>query len=292
MKTIKRLFNWRNCAIAIATLFICIACATSKPEASISDRTAVEHQNDKPVPSELASSEPSVPVVGTTVEYATVDGETVTGYLVQPENAEEPLPAIIAIHEWWGLNENIEAMARKIAGEGYTVLAVDLYNGGTAETPENARQVMQSVMDNPQPARDNLQQAYDYLVNEQNAPKVGTIGWCFGGAWSLQTALMLPETIDATVIYYGQLVTEAEELATLEMPILGIFGAEDSLIPVTQVREFEETLADLGKNAEIIVYEDAGHAFANPSGDRYVPETAMAAWEKTKAFFAEYLKSE
>ncbi len=292
MKTIQQLLNWRNCAIAIATLFLCIACATANPEASISDRTAIEHQNDKPVASEIASSEPSVPVIGTAVEYATVNGETVTGYLAQPDNAEEPLPAVIAIHEWWGLNENIEAMARKIAGEGYTVLAVDLYNNQTAETPENARQLMQSVMDNPAPARNNLQQAYDYLVNEQSAPKVGTIGWCFGGAWSLQTALMLPETLDATVIYYGELVTAAEELATLEMPILGIFGAEDSLIPVAKVREFEETLADLDKNAEIIIYEDAGHAFANPSGDRYVPEAAMAAWEETKTFFSEYLKSE
>ncbi|MEC4803596.1 MAG: dienelactone hydrolase family protein [Jaaginema sp. PMC 1079.18] len=287
---IQRLFNWRNCAIALATLVLCIACATSSQEASFTDRTASEHQNDTPVASEMASSEPSVPVTATTVEYATVNGETVTGYLAKPENAEEPLPAIIAIHEWWGLNENIEAMARKIAGEGYTVLAVDLYNGQVAETPENARQLMQSVMDNPAPAQDNLQQAYDYLMNEQNAPKVGTIGWCFGGAWSLQTALLLPEAIDATVIYYGQLVTDAEQLATLEMPILGIFGGQDSLIPVETVREFEDTLAELDKNAEIIVYEDAGHAFANPSGDRYVPEAAEKAWAETQAFFAEYLK--
>lgn len=292
MKTIQQLLNWRNCAIAIATLCLCIACATGGEEASITDRTAIEHQNDKPIPSEIASSEPSVPVVGTTVEYATINGETATGYLAQPENAEEALPAVIAIHEWWGLNENIEAMARKIAGEGYTVLAVDLYNDRIAETPENARELMQSVMDNPEPARENLQQAYNYLIDEQNAPKVGTIGWCFGGAWSLQTALMLPEAIDATVIYYGQLVTDTDQLATLEMPILGIFGAEDSLIPVAQVREFEESLAELNKNATIIVYEDAGHAFANPSGDRYVPEAAMDAWEETKAFFAEYLMSE
>jgi carboxymethylenebutenolidase len=287
---VKQLLNWRNWAIAIASLVLCIACATGNEEASITDRMAVEHQDDKPVPTEIASSEPSVPVTATMIEYATINGEPVSGYLAQPENVAEPLPAILAIHEWWGLNENIEAMARKLAGEGYTVLAVDLYNNKTAETPENARQLMQSVMDNPEPARENLQQAYDYLINEQSAPKVGTIGWCFGGAWSLQTALMMPEAIDATVIYYGQLVTDVEQLATLEMPILGVFGAQDSAIPVENVREFEETLANLDKNAEIIVYEDAGHAFANPSGDRYVPEAAADAWEKTKIFFAEYLK--
>lgn len=251
---------------------------------------AAEHQSDRPIPTAIAMSEPATPVTTEVVNYATVNGQEITGYYARPENASEPNPGIIAIHEWWGLNENIEAMARRLAGEGYQVLAVDMYGGQVAETPERAKQLVQSVEEDS--AKNNLEQAYEYLTTEQRAPTVGVIGWCFGGSWSLQTALLLPQGIDATVIYYGGQIGEAtpEQLATLQMPILGIFGAEDSSIPVSTVREFESTLNELGKQADIQIYENAGHAFANPSGDRYVPEAAEEAWNETTEFLAQHLK--
>ena len=253
----------------------------------ITSRMAIAHQHDRPIATTIALAEPKVPVTTERVQYATVDGNQITGYLAQPETPTESIPGLMAIHEWWGLNENIEATARRLAGEGYRVLAPDLYGGQTAQTPQKARQLMQAVMENPSVAEDNLQQAYRYL--KRDASQVGVIGWCFGGGWSLQSALMLPE-LDAAVIYYGQLITDPMELKAIDTPILGIFGAQDDSIPVEQVRQFEQALDSLGKNVEIHVY-DAGHAFANPSGDRYVPEAAAAAWEETTAFLEQYLAS-
>jgi carboxymethylenebutenolidase len=196
---------------------------------------------------------------------------------------------VILIHEWWGLNDNIETMARRFAEQGYVALAVDLYGGEVADDPERARELTQSVEEGP--ALDNLRQARRYLAEEQRSPRVGVVGWCFGGAWSLQTALAEPDQLDAAVVYYGRLVTERDRLSELDTPLLGIFGGEDSSIPVDDVRRFESTLEELGKDAEIHLYEGAGHAFANPSGERYVPEAAEDAWEKTLVFLAEHLKS-
>jgi carboxymethylenebutenolidase len=278
------------CVLALVSTTWLHSCSAETSDSDIANRMAQGHQNDRPVATEVAMTEPAQPVTAETVDYATVDGETITGYFAQPEAVEEPLPGLIAIHEWWGLNDNIRAMTRRLAGEGYAVLAVDLYGGETAQSPENARQLMQQVMQNPEVAETNLKQAYEYLNSDRNAPAIGSIGWCFGGGWSLRTALMYPEKLDAAVIYYGELVTDRERLDKLEMPILGIFGGQDQVIPVENVQEFESVLNSLGKTVEVHVYEEAGHAFANPSGDRYIPEAAADAWEETTAFLREYLQ--
>ena len=257
------------------------------------DRMAEQHAGEEPVPA-FAGDDPrygEVKVATEPVEYATVDGRAVTGYLAMPAGAEErpeaALPGLIVIHEWWGLNDNVETMARLFAHHGYVALAVDLY-GERAETPERARELVGAV-DEAQ-AEDNLRQAYRYLVEEHNASRVGVIGWCFGGGWSLRTALALPQEIDAAVVYYGNLVQDRERLATLEMPILGIFGGADQGIPVDGVRRFEATLEELGKDVDVQVYEGAGHAFANPSGERYEPEAARDAWQRTLDFLERTLK--
>ncbi|MFE4107096.1 dienelactone hydrolase family protein [Almyronema epifaneia] len=276
-----------------ATLFFqaCSAADSTSREPNLSDRMAAEHRDETPVATDITMLDPAVPITTETVTYATVDGAAITGYLAKPENAESGLPALIAIHEWWGLNDNIRAVTERLAGEGYTVLAVDLYNNWLAETATAARELMQSVMNNPESAAANLTQAYNYLINDQSAAAVGAIGWCFGGGWSLQTGLLLPEQLDALAIYYGRLVTDADQLAALQMPIIGFFGAQDQAIPVDQVRAFESALQSLDKPAEIYIYEEAGHAFANPSGERYVPEAAADAWTKTTEFFARHLKA-
>lgn len=274
---------------AIALLLSLVLSFNPSPMGTVS----AAHQHDYPSPTAIAQIEPQVPVVTESVEYVVIDGKGVNGYYAYPQAATKPLPGILAIHEWWGLNENIEAMARRLAGEGYQVLAVDLYNGQTADTPQQASQLVQQVANNPFGAEANITKAYNYLAEEKQAGAVGSIGWCFGGSWSLNTALLFPQELDAAVIYYGGQIGEAtaEELSTWEMPILGIFGAEDSSIPLETVREFESTLNELDKTAEIQIYENAGHAFANPSGQNYVPEAAEEAWSATVEFFDRYLAS-
>jgi carboxymethylenebutenolidase len=207
-----------------------------------------------------------------------------------PGDAAEPLPGIILIHEWWGLNENIKAMTRRLAGEGYVVLAVDLYGGVTADTPERAQALMAALLAEPDAARGNLRQAYDYLEKYALAPRIGSIGWCLGGGWSLQTALLYPEALDGMVMYYGQIVADSAQLATLRMPVLGFFGAEDKSIPVREVQDFREALLSLGKNAEVLIFSGADHAFANPSGGNYNERAATESWNKTLEFFERNLK--
>jgi len=284
-------------ALAFAALLVAgwalPACAGGQDdEPSHTDRMAAEHAGDRPVAGAAAElwEPPPGGVVTRRVTYATLGDRQVTGYLARPSGETTGHPGIIVIHEWWGLNDNVETMARMLAHEGYAALAVDVYGGESADGPDGARALMQKVMDDPAPAKDNLRQAHAYLTETLEAPRTGVIGWCFGGGWSLQTALMLPE-LDAAVMYYGRVVTDPEELKALEAPLLGLFGGEDQGIPVAGVREMEAALETLGKDTTIVVYPGAGHAFANPSGTRYQPEAAKDAWEKTTAFFAEHLKA-
>ena len=281
-------------ALAVTTMLAAglVACGGQEmSDDEYAERMAKEHKEDSPVPgaSSLEGS-PKADVESETVTYATVNGNEMQGYLARPKNPSGPLPGIIVIHEWWGLNGNIRKMADLLAGEGYTALAVDLYNGKVADAPEKAQEYMQAAMQNAVNGEDNLKQAYAYLEEEHNAPKVGTIGWCFGGGWSLATALIMPDKVDASVIYYGRLVTDVAKLEPLNVPILGIFGAEDQGIPVDRVKEFEQALASLDKDASIHIYEGADHAFANPSGTHYEREAAQDAWNKTLAFLAKHLK--
>lgn len=249
---------------------------------------AKEHAGEAPAATPATAETSSVELDTQEVAYATQDGREVKGFFARPKGAAG-VPGLIVIHEWWGLNDNVRAMARKLAAEGYAALAVDLYGGQKAESSEDARGLMEAALKNPGVVEENLRQAYQYLEG-QGAKKIGSIGWCFGGGWSLRTALLFPKDLDAAVIYYGRLVTEPDQLAPLEVPILGLFGALDKGIPVESVRAFETALKSQGKKAEIHVYEGADHAFANPSGNRYNAEAAEDAWKKTVAFFAVHLK--
>jgi len=263
------------------------ACADEKTDL---DKMAAEHAHDAPQPTVAATTPPAQEVTAEEVVYGEAGGKPLHGTLARPKNAKGPLPGLIVIHEWWGLNDNIRQMAKRLAGEGYTALAVDLYGGQVAEQPDRAMQLMKGVQENPGPAEANLRAAYEYLETKQKAPKIGVIGWCFGGGWSLNTALLLPDKIDATVIYYGHLETDKEKLRPLRMPVIGFFGGKDQSIPPDSVRAFEKAMKELGKDVRVYIYNDASHAFANPSGGNYNATAARDAWTKTTAFLANHLK--
>lgn len=197
-------------------------------------------------------------------------------------------PGVVMIHEWWGLNDHIKDMARQLARQGYQVLAVDMYNGEVAADSSRAGQLAGSVRGNVPEANKNLQAAVDYL-REQKAARVASLGWCFGGGQSLNLALS-GEQLDATVIYYGNITSDKEQLAKIEWPVLGIFGEKDTGIPADSVREFDRALDDLGVENDINIYPNVGHAFANPSGMNYAPEETKDAWAKTLQFLKDNLK--
>lgn len=276
--------------LVLSVLLGATALGADPPDQTYADRMASEHAEDEATSSPAADTPPAAAVVTEDVVYATVDGSPVRGVLARPASAEAGAPAVIVIHEWWGLNENIRAMAERLAGEGYQALAVDLYRGDVATSRDDARSFMQRAMESPEQLEENLRQAHRYLTETMGAPRVGVIGWCFGGGWSLRASLAMPKDIAGTVIYYGRLVTDSAALAAIENPVLGIFGSEDRGIPVADVRRFEQALEDLGKDARIHVYEGADHAFANPTGTRYQAAAAEDAWAKTLTFFAETLR--
>ena len=232
---------------------------------------------------------PQRPVVAETLPYAEVDDELVYGHFVFPADMVDPLPGVIVIHEWWGLNDEVRAMADRIAAEGYVVLAVDLFGGRSTRSPADARAIMVSVVESPDLAEENIRQAYQFLVDSGQAPRIGTIGWDFGGGWSLNTAILFPDDLDAAVIYYGQVTNDEERLAQVNVPILGLFAANDRGIPVASVRGFEQALENLRKTYEIEIYADVGHAFANPTGPNYNAAIAEQAWTRALEFLNRYL---
>jgi carboxymethylenebutenolidase len=223
--------------------------------------------------------------------------DNTTGYLVYPEpsnNAQqqERLPAVIMIHEWFGLNEHIKSQADLLANEGYAVLAVDLYRGEVATDSDRARELASSVRSNSASAIDNLQSAVSYLKSLEivDDSKIASLGWCFGGDWSLQLALNSSENpLTATIVYYGRPVTDTASLSSISWPILGIFGDQDQAIPVESVKQFASALNASSITNEIYLYENVGHAFANPSGDNYASKETADAWQKTIGFLRTHL---
>ncbi|MCH7820586.1 MAG: dienelactone hydrolase family protein [Proteobacteria bacterium] len=253
------------------------------------DAMAREHANDTSDASDGARIAPRYAVISERLPYAEVNDQLVYGYFVFPSDMVEPLPAVIVIHEWWGLNDNVRAMADRLASEGYIVLAVDLYAGKTATNAEVARHMMLSVVENTKAATQNIRKAYQFVSETAGAPRIGSLGWCFGGGWSLTTAMLFPDDLDATVIYYGRVTDDEEKLRPINVPILGLFGADDKGISVRSVQLFEEALERLRKTYEIHIYPGAGHAFANPSGKNYNPEIAEDAWTRTLEFLGHNL---
>src|SRR5688500_2422926 len=204
------------------------------------------------------------------------------GYLALPEGPG-PHPAVIVIHEWWGLNDHIRHWADRLAADGYAAVAVDLYGGKVATTPEEAMVFMKGV--DEARAKEVLAAAHAFLAADPrvSASKRGVIGWCFGGGWSLQHAIATPD-LDAAVLYYGRLVEDEAELKKIKAPVLAIFGDKDKSIPTEAVQRFEATMKQAGRSIAVQRY-DAEHAFANPSSPRYEQAAASDAWEKTRSFF-------
>ena len=265
---------------------------TAAPAATMTaetvDAMSREHAGDEAVPSGATEGAAGVDVVSEELAYAEVGDSLVQGYFAAPTTMVEPLPAVIMIHEWWGLNDNIRAMADKLAGEGYMVLAVDLYGGRVADNVAGARSLMTELVENQALAEENLRQAHAFL-KEVGAPRVASLGWCLGGHWSLRTALLLSADLDAAVMYYGQVILDETALSALDAPLLGLFAAEDTGIRLGSVESFDETLDALGKEAAIEVYPGVGHAFANPTGNNYDAAAAGDAWARTLDFLSAHL---
>lgn len=208
-------------------------------------------------------------------------------YLPQGEGRH---PALVVIHEWWGLNDWIKQEAQRYAAMGYVVLAVDLYHGKIADTSDMAHELSRGLPQD-QGVRD-LTAAVKYLESREDVKRrrIGAVGWCMGGGYALQLAMASPQ-LRAVAVNYGSLATDRASLRRIHAAVLGNFGGLDRGIPPESVHAFELTMQGLGKPANIRIYPDAGHAFENPNNATgYRPEDAKDALERIDRFLAEKLQ--
>lgn len=228
------------------------------------------------------TSDGSAPL--TNVTYTAADGTTLRGYLATPDEPG-PHPAVLLIHEWWGLNEMIPIMADALAEEGYVVLAADAYRGKVTDAVPRA--LLLRLGTPTAQIRSDLDDALAYLMNREDvdAARIASMGFCFGGGESLQLGLRQSENLALTIIYYGSLVTDPDLLRPLveAQPVLGVFAEEDQQIFVEDVLEFEAALNSLDIENQITIYPEVGHAFITEENFNQ-PGIAGDAWQEAVDF--------
>jgi len=228
------------------------------------------------------------PVKTETVQFKS-GPEMVSGYLAAPGTPGRH-PALVVIQEWWGLNSWVKQQARDFARAGYVALAPDLYHGKVATEPAEARKLSRGLP--PERALRDLKAAFDFLAGMPNVEKnkIGSIGWCMGGGYSLQLAIHEPR-LAACVVNYGRLTTDLAQIEKIKAPMLGNFGADDHGIPPSAVHAFQKAMRAEDKPFDPKIYPGAGHAFENPNNKSgYRPEAARDARDRTLQFFNETLK--
>ena len=222
--------------------------------------------------------------------YQTINRKALVAYLAIPKGAGTH-PAIVVVHEWWGLNDWVKEQADSLAAHGYTALAVDLYKGKVANDEETAHQLMSGLVE--EEALTTLRRGVDFLQarDDVRAQAIGVIGWCMGGRYAIRLAANDPG-VRACVMYYGAPIADPKAIRRIQAAVLGNFGAEDKGPSPDQVAEFEKALKAAGKKVDFKIYPGAGHAFANvnnPWGG-YREEAAKDAWQRTLSFLDQNLK--
>lgn len=211
-------------------------------------------------------------------------GRSLRAVLALPE--DRPSGAVLLIHDGWGLTDQMQAVAAELAGEGHAALAVDLMNGAVATTPAEAGQLAASIR--PDQVRESLGASIEWLkAQDFSTGKVATIGWCLGGGWSLQASLAVP--VDATVIYDCEGPDDPAALSAVKGPVLGHFGTAVGGVPTDMVQRFDNALTRAGK-MHILHRYDAGHGFANPTGNNYDRKDVRLAWTRTLEFLKANLR--
>ncbi len=225
-----------------------------------------------------------------TMNVSYVSGtDTVSAYVAMPDGGGKH-PALIVIHEWWGLRDWIRQNAREFAEHGYVALAIDLYRGQLAETSQEAYKLMMSVP--PERGVTDLEAAFNYLagMKDVNPEKIGVIGWCMGGSYSYIAATNLPR-LAACVINYGKVGTTKSEVGPISCPVLCNFAGKDRTYTVELGKKFEEAMKAEGKTVIFHEYPGVNHAFMNPNNPgAYDEPQAKLAWKTIYAFLDEHLK--
>ena len=223
------------------------------------------------------------------VEFAS-NGRTAQGYLATP--AEGTGPGVIVLQEGWGLVGHIKRIADRFAAEGFVALAPDLYAGKKTASPDEAAKLMMAM--NIAETEKDLRGAVQHLMDHPRASgdRVGSVGFCMGGALSLYAATK-NQQVGACVIFYGGHPTVKPDLANLSAPVLGLYAEQDTFATPEAARELGAKLAALRKQAEIHIYEGVDHAFFNDDRPEvYNRAAAEDAWRRTVTFFRAHLNTD
>ena len=274
--TICTLLVLYNFSKAQTTMNCCSPTATEKFAMLASDKSFVMSHTE-PLPFTYSSAK------GHDITYKTSDGTDAHAWEVKADKNKNYY--LFVIHEWWGLNDYIKQESERLSDElGVNVIALDLYDGKVATTREDASKYVQSVKTDR--AMGIIHGAYDYVGP---SAKILTIGWCFGGGWSLQTAIEGGKQVVGCVIYYGMPEKDVDRLKKLNCDVIGFFASKDNFINPQIVDEFKQNMQKAGKNVTTYEY-DADHGFANPSNPIYNKEATEDAHTKAIAFLKERIK--
>ena len=226
---------------------------------------------------------------GESVSYFAADDRT-AGYVAVP-GGEGPFPAVILIHEWNGLSDNVRQMADQFAAEGYVAFAVDLYHGEVGTSRDENIALMREARADEATMVANIDAAARWVRARPDVTgKLAVMGWCFGGGVALSYGLD-GEDHDGTAIFYGRLVEDPEVLRRLSHPVYGTFAANDRGIPPDQVERFAAALRSIGIENDIHVYDHVGHGFwlhvdRDPENST---APALDAWERLKVYLRKVL---
>lgn len=207
------------------------------------------------------------------------------GYVATPDGAGA-YPGVIVVQEWWGIDDHIKSVVRRLAAEGFVAIAPDLYHGQVATEPDEARKYVMELEQDV--ALEEIQNAANYLISrpDVSSSKVGIVGFCMGGGLALQMAVR-GENFAVAAPFYGSPLN-AEQAAQVKIPVIGSYGEMDQSIPVPAVRAMEEAIRAAGQRVDIQLYP-AGHAFFNDDRESFHAESAADAWMRTLTAFRRYL---
>lgn len=210
--------------------------------------------------------------------------DAIAAYLAEP-SGHGPFPALVLLHEWWGLNDHIRDVAERFAAEGFLAMAPDLYDGQVAGDDAEAARLMKL---HHEEVAEKALFAYDSLAARTGTRRVGSVGWCMGGRMSLHLAIYRPK-LNACVLFYGRPDNHFGMLWQIRCPLLGLFGELDASIPPENLERLDQELHEAAIAHDLVVYPGVGHAFFNDRGHTYHKETAQDAWRQTLSFLEEHL---
>ena len=278
---------WRRaCAMAYA-LAVLLAASLSACTPSEEPTPVATPDIATPSPAPAAPDEsPSEPreIISESLPYAEIADGLVYGHFAIPADMIDPLPAVVIVHDWFGLNQTVRSAAERLAGDGFIVLAVDLFSGQTADTVAAARELEVEVVENSRAAEDNLRQAIEFIRISSGAPTIAIVGYGFGGGWALRSALEPRSSLSAAVSFYGQVITDEDRLADSEVPFLGFFSESDRAVPVQNVRDFAASMRGLQKDADVQILADVRRGFVDVSSENYNGARAGEAWRQMVSF--------